>query len=110
MEELQEVFHSLDKNRNGSLSKEELIEGYRSIHGDKFNEKEIEALMDMADADGSGEINYTEWLMTVVSREKIMTQEKVEQIFRLFDKDKSSTISVSEIEEMIGVAREVDFD
>ena len=110
MEGLQEVFHSLDKNRNGSLSKEELIEGYRSIHGDKFNEKEIEALMDMADADGSGEINYTEWLMTVVSREKIMTQEKVEQIFRLFDKDKSSTISVSEIEEMIGVAREVDFD
>lgn len=41
MDELQVIFNKLDKNRNGSLSKEELIEGYRSIHGDKFNEKEI---------------------------------------------------------------------
>ena len=73
-------------------------------------EEEVDRILSIADADGSGEINYTEWLMTVVSREKIMTQEKVEQIFRLFDKDKSSTISVSEIEEMIGVAREVDLD
>ena len=62
----------------------------------------------MADADGSGEINYSEWLMTVVSREKLMTQEKLESIFKLFDKDKSSSISVNEIEEMIGVAREMD--
>ena len=108
MDELQEIFNKLDKNRNGSLSKEELIEGYRSIHGDKFNEKEIQALIDMADADGSGEIIYSEWLMTVVSREKIMTKEKLESIFKLFDKDKSSTISVVEIEEMIGAAREMD--
>ena len=56
------------------------------------------------DYDKNGEINYSEWLMTVVSREKIMSQEKLESIFKLFDKDKSSTISVSEIEEMIGVA------
>jgi calcium-dependent protein kinase len=59
----------------------------------------------MADADGSGEINYSEWLITVVSREKLMTLEKIESIFRLFDKDKSSTISVEEMKNMLGVAR-----
>jgi hypothetical protein len=31
----------LDKNKNGSLSKDELLEGYRKIHGDKFNEDEV---------------------------------------------------------------------
>ena len=73
MEELQAVFNQLDKNRNGSLSKEELIEGYKNIYGDDFNVEEVQALIEMADSDGSGEINYSEWLMTVVSREKLMT-------------------------------------
>ena len=65
-------------------------------------------MLDMADADGSGEINYSEWLITVVSREKLMTLEKIESIFRLFDKDKSSTISVDEMKSMLGVARKTD--
>lgn len=108
LEELESVFNQLDKNGNGSLSKEELIDGYRKIYGEKFNEKEVEALIDMADSDGSGEINYSEWLMTVVSREKLLSQEKMESVFRIFDKDKSETISVEELKCVLGIARPID--
>ena len=62
----------------------------------------------MADAEGSGEINYSEWLMTVVSREKLLSLEKMEKIFKMFDKDKSQTISIEELRGMLGVARPLD--
>lgn len=62
----------------------------------------------MADSDGSGEINYSEWLMTVVSREKLLSYEKMEKIFKMFDKDKSQTISIEELKCMLGIARPLD--
>jgi len=35
------------------------------------------------DADGSGEIDYSEWLMTAVSKEKLLAKDKLEQAFNL---------------------------
>ena len=48
----------IDKNGNGQISKDELIEGYRAIYKGMMCEEEIqleiEMLWDMADLDGSG--------------------------------------------------------
>jgi len=39
----------LDTSGDGTLSKDELLEGYRKYFGNDFNEGEVEALVQMAD-------------------------------------------------------------
>ena len=58
----------LDKDGSGTLSKEELIEGYKTLYGDNFNESEVAALLNMADENDDGVISYSEWLMTSMDR------------------------------------------
>ena len=43
----------------------------------------------MADSDNSGEINYSEWLLTAIDREKLLSTQKLEGAFKMFDKDSS---------------------
>jgi calcium-dependent protein kinase len=56
--ELQKAFKALDKNSDGKLSRDELVEGYRSIYGD-MAEVEVDRILARVDANGSGEIDYS---------------------------------------------------
>jgi calcium-dependent protein kinase len=100
-QELEDAFNQLDKDGSGALSKDELIEGYRMIYGDNFNESEVDALLNMADENEDGVISYSEWLMTAMNRQKILTHEKLEAAFQGFDIDHSNTVSFSEIKNFL---------
>uniref|UniRef100_A0A7S3CKP9 EF-hand domain-containing protein n=1 Tax=Strombidium rassoulzadegani TaxID=1082188 RepID=A0A7S3CKP9_9SPIT len=100
-QELEDAFNSLDKDGSGALSKEELIEGYRMIYGDNYNEAEIDALLNMADENDDGVISYSEWLMTAMNRQKILTHEKLEAAFQGLDIDHSNSVSVAEIKNFL---------
>jgi len=50
------------------LNRDELIDGYRNLYGDNFNESEVTALLNMADENDDGVISYSEWLMTAMDR------------------------------------------
>ena len=111
--ELQRAFKALDKNADGKLNREELIEGYRKIFGDMADE-EVDKILARVDADGSGEIDYSgkiqlrvsnlmliEWVVATINKEKLLTREKLEAAFNLFDKDGSGAISGEEIKEIL---------
>ena len=100
-QELEDAFNLLDKDGSGTLSKEELIEGYRMIYGDNYNESEVDALLNMADENDDGVISYNEWLMTAMNRQKILTHDKLEAAFQGFDVDKSKTVSFQEIQNFL---------
>ena len=61
--ELDKVFRELDINGDGTLSKEELLEGYRKFYGGDFDEKEVEALIEMGDTNGDGVLDFSEFMM-----------------------------------------------
>jgi len=71
------------------------------IYGDNFNEGEVDALLNMADENDDGVISYSEWLMTAMSRQKILTHEKLEASFQGFDADHSNTVSFDEIKNFL---------
>ena len=59
-EELAEIFTALDKNGDGKLTPDELLEGYTKLYGNKERaEGEVKYLMANADADNSGYIDYS---------------------------------------------------
>jgi len=60
------------------------------------------------DADGSGDVNYSEFVNTALSDEKLLSEERLEKAFKVFDKDGDNTISVQEIRELLDACKQID--
>jgi len=76
--ELQQVFADLDTSGDGTLSREELITGYRKHFGADFDEQRIDNLISMADSSGDGLISLNEFMMVCVDQEKFLTHQRLE--------------------------------
>ena len=71
-------------------------------------EDEVDRILKIADADGSGEIDYSEWIVATTDKKRLLSNEKLEAAFNLFDKDGSGTISAIEVKEVLGVGKNID--
>ena len=47
--------------------------------------------------DGSGEIEFSEWIVASIDKKSLITDEKLKLAFQLFDRDNSGTISPHEV-------------
>jgi calcium-dependent protein kinase len=90
----------LDINGDGAISKQELTLGYKPVYGD-MAEYIVEKLFKQIDLDGSGEIDYSEWVMATINKEQLLTPEKLSQAFQMFDNDGGGTISADEFKEVL---------
>lgn len=98
-EELRKVFADLDTSKNGRLSKEEITKGLEKLTEDyRMTEKEIDELFEKLDADGSGEVEYTEFIVAAIDHEILLSKEKLEQAFKLFDTDGNGQLSFEELD------------
>jgi calcium-dependent protein kinase len=95
--ELEKVFCQLDTSGDGFLTRDELLEGYRSLYGSDFNSKEVDKLIEMADLNGDGKLSYNEWLMTAQKQDAFLNERKLDIIFAEFDVDGTNTISLAEV-------------
>jgi calcium-dependent protein kinase len=100
--ELMELFQSLDTNGDGVLNKEELYEGYKQQMDEDDALKEVERIMSEIDIDKSGTIDYNEFLIAATNRQKVLNKDKLEQTFKMFDKDGNGSISLDEIRSILG--------
>jgi calcium-dependent protein kinase len=94
---LREVFETLDENGDGCLSKEELTKGMQATH---LTQDDIEHLMEL-DSDGSGEIDWTEFLAAAIDMQKIRKKEVIENTFRRFDVNGDGEITAAELAEVL---------
>lgn len=56
--ELLATFQKFDKDKNGRLSKEEVMQGYKEVLGGNLTEQEIELMFEEIDSNNSGEIDF----------------------------------------------------
>ncbi|CAD8210826.1 unnamed protein product [Paramecium octaurelia] len=102
-DELLKTFQSLDKNNDGILSKEELIEGYNTIYQDREKaEQEVIKILQLIDLNQSGQVDFSEFLMAAMNQEKLVSLQKVKAAFKVFDANDDGKISKQELELMIG--------
>ncbi|CAK9265884.1 unnamed protein product [Sphagnum jensenii] len=77
---LKEMFKMMDSDDSGSISFEELKEGLKKV-GSILMEEDIRQLMDAADVDQNGTIDYGEFLAATLNLNKI---EREENLFTAF--------------------------
>ncbi len=65
------AFHALDQDHDGKLGCEEVVDGYKMIFGDEF-EDEARNILEKVDADGSGEIDYSEWVVATINKKRML--------------------------------------
>lgn len=100
MIEIQKAFRILDTNNDGMLSKYEMTVGYQRIYGDAASD-EVEKIFEKVDFDGSGFIDYSEWVVATINKEKLLTDHKLMAAFQLFDRDGGGTISAKEVKDIL---------
>ena len=71
MEEQIRMFSKLDVNKDGMLQREELIAGFKEIYGE-VQEEEVDEIMALADLNGNGELDYSEWLVATLNRKDMI--------------------------------------
>lgn len=99
-DELMKAFTALDADGNGVLSREELIDGYQNIYTDKKPSEIrviVDELMDNVDINNKGEINFTEFVVAAMNREKLLHSKQIEKAFKMFDEDGNGFIDLNEL-------------
>ncbi|XP_040578967.1 neo-calmodulin [Lepeophtheirus salmonis] len=97
LEEFKEAFALFDKNGDGTIDSHELVAVMRMM-GYNPTDEEIQEMIDDADKDMSGSINFQEFIGLMRKKKSFeMTVEDIRQIFRVFDKDGNGFISTAEI-------------
>lgn len=107
-EELLELFKSLDKDHNGTLSRQEILEGLCVFSRATNIEGEIDRIMAQVDSDGSGEIDYSEFITATMNKARLLSRDKLEAAFKLYDTDNSGTITKDELKVVFGKQHQYD--
>ncbi|GAA0139183.1 calmodulin-related [Lithospermum erythrorhizon] len=95
--EFKEAFSLFDKDGDGCITVDELATVIRSLDQNP-SEEELQDMFAEVDADGSGTIEFTEFLALMAKKIKETdVEEELKEAFKVFDKDQNGYISASEL-------------
>ena len=101
IEGLKNMFEAIDTDKSGTITVNELKACVGKGHF-KLSESDLSDLLKSADVDGSGGIEYEEFLAATMSRSKLEKEEYLYKAFLHFDTNKDGKLSVDEITAAIG--------
>ncbi|XP_004508790.1 calcium-dependent protein kinase 10 [Cicer arietinum] len=97
VEIIKDMFTLMDTDKDGRITYEELKAGLQKV-GSQLAEPEIKLLMDVADVDGNGVLDYGEFVAVTIHLQRMENDEHFRKAFKFFDKDGSGYIELSELE------------
>ncbi|RRT48162.1 hypothetical protein B296_00053279 [Ensete ventricosum] len=88
---LKEMFKSIDTDNSGTITYEELKAGLPKLGnlGINISESEVRQLMEAADVDGNGSIDYIEFITATMHMNRMEKEDHLYRAFEYFDEDKS---------------------
>jgi len=100
-EQIDKVFRAMDLNGDGKLQKDEIKQGYAEYFGRNLTDDEVDEMFAKVDADGSGEIEYSEFVVATLNEKNLLSNNKLQTAFKMFDKDGGGSISIEEIKQVL---------
>jgi len=62
------------------------------------------------DTDGSGEIEYSEFVVATMNEKNLLNNNKLQTAFKMFDKDGGGSISIEEIKQVLSFGQNLEED
>ena len=90
------MFIQIDEDNSGQIDREELLVGMTMLYGKERAKQEVQRIFEIADTDGSGKIDFTEFKSAFVQKELMLQDDKLKEMFNKYDEDGSGTISLDE--------------
>ena len=94
------IFKAMNITRSGKLSKTEVKAGFLSVFKTFLSDKEIDEIFNRVDCDGTGEIEYSEFVIACMDEEDLLSTARLRKAFQLFDQDNGGSITVDELREI----------
>lgn len=98
---IRNIFKFLNVNNDGRLTLNELENGLSYVMDKEEAKNEAGRVMKIIDSDKNGYIEYEEFLRGGIDKKKILTNENLMIVFRVFDKDRSGKISSKELKNIL---------
>ncbi|CAK8997022.1 unnamed protein product [Durusdinium trenchii] len=100
IKQLRDVFMMIDGNGDGFLTVNELKEGLAKA-GLKDIPPDLLQIMQEVDSDGSGNIDYTEFLAATLDKRMYIQEDVCWSAFRVFDRNGDGKISMEELQQVL---------
>ncbi|KAJ6672491.1 SERINE/THREONINE-PROTEIN KINASE [Salix viminalis] len=107
VEVIRDMFALMDTDNDGKVTYEELRAGLRKV-GSQLAEQEIKMLMEVADVDGNGVLDYGEFVAVTIHLQKMENDEHFRRAFMFFDTDDEYGETDNDV--LNDIMREVDTD
>ena len=102
IKEIQNTFEKIDKDGDGKITKEELLEEYKKFMKVDEADTLADKIMENLDQDQDGNIDFTEFLISSKKTRKSISYEQLEIAFKMFDIDGDGCITANEIKAILG--------
>ncbi|GFZ12077.1 calcium-dependent protein kinase 1 [Actinidia rufa] len=100
VEIIRDMFTLMDTDNDGKVTYKELRAGLRKV-GSQLAEPEIKLLMDVADVDGNGVLDYGEFVAVTIHLQRMENDAHFRRAFMFFDRDGSGYIELEELREAL---------
>jgi len=101
---LKRAFDMFDREKKGSIACNNVGSILRTL-GQTFEESDLQALIAEVDADGSGQLEFDEFLTLtakfLVEEDAEGMQEELKEAFRLYDKEGNGYIKTSDLKDIL---------
>jgi calcium-dependent protein kinase len=101
---LARLFSEINTNHNGHLTKDELNFAFQKYFGSAIEKEEIDKMFAVIDASGSGQIEYSEFMVACIPEKILLTNENMAVVFKVFDDDGSGVINHEEIKRVMSLS------
>jgi calmodulin len=90
-------FEFYDKDNDGQITTKELGSVIKSL-GQDVTAKKLEEIIREIDADGSGSVDFSEFIFLIIKQMKDLDlEEEMKEAFKVFDKDGNKVITAHEM-------------
>lgn len=98
--DIKDMFQKMDINNNGKITFDELKFGLHKL-GHQIPDSDAHILMEAADVDGNGTLDYGEFVAVSIHIRKIGNDEHLHKAFAYFDKNRSGYIEIEELRDSL---------
>ncbi|CAG9321967.1 unnamed protein product [Blepharisma stoltei] len=97
--EFADLFSKMDKNKDGKLSQREIFDGYKELG--ITTPPGISEILKKIDSDGSGFLDYTEFVTASKDWKKAFEKNELESAFKIYDQGGDGKLSLKELKDSI---------